>query len=319
MRMLDPNLLPQLSALLLLLLASLSLLIVHRVGRLPAWLPRGSQIPLCLLFAGAAIRFLVLATQYHRPIPVPPWLTPGIFLAAAGCFVLLLIRHLSPAARRGRASVSAPDLRHVFAETDDIIVIADWSRRITEINHPERLWQAVGQSCETLSELARALQAHAGSTTSGTVSFDSGDSWTGEIALGEDVFLVGSAPVTDREPNARVGTLVLFHDIREERLRALRLAEKNRELTAANRQLAQQVQVETKLARAEETASLLETVQRDLADRLSRTLALIREARALPDGGSASPDLLARIVHSLREAYQSVRKTVQALNDRKDA
>ena len=318
MRLLNPVLLPQLSALLLLLLASLSLLIAHHVGRLPAWLPRGSQVPLRLLFAGAVLRFLNLATQYHRPSPILKWAAYGFFLATAGCFLLLLLRHLTPAERRWRANERTPDLRHVFAGTDDIIVIADWSRRITEINHPERLWQVIGRTCETLTELRESLQTLSGKASARFMPFDDSESWHDEIAFGEHVFLIGLAPVTGRNPNDRIGTLLLVHDIREERQLAIRLAEKNRDLAAANRQLEQQVQVETRLARAEETATLLATVQQDLADRLSQALDLIRHARVLSQTAAVPPDMLGSIVHSLRAAYQSVRNIVQTLNARKD-
>ena len=77
--------------------------------------------------------------------------------------------------------------------------------------------------------------------------------------------------------------------------------------------------METRLAHAEETVLLIDTVQRDLAERLSQTLALIREALSQPDSmASATPSVREAIVLSLRETYQSVRKTVQALKSRKD-
>ena len=318
MRLLDPDILPHLAALLLLMLATLSLLLVHRTTRFPAWVPRGSQIPLRLLFLGTIFRFVDLTTRYHHPNPFESWPACGLYLVSALLFILLLLRHISPAERRWRANERTPNLREVFSATDDLIAIADWSGEFTEINHPEALEKLLGQPCESLLSLRDRLQLLSAGQTDTFASFGAVDPWQREIAFDGHFFLVATASVIS-PASEKIGTAVLFHDIREARLAAMALADRNRELAAANLQLEQQVQVETRLAHAEETVLLIDTVQRDLAERLSQTLALIREALSQPDSmASATPSVREAIVLSLRETYQSVRKTVQALKSRKD-
>lgn len=318
MRLLDPEMLPHLAALLLLMLAALSLLLVHRTTRFPAWVPRGIQIPLRLLFLGTIFRFFDLASRYHHPNPFEPWPAYGFYLVSALLFFLLLLRHISPSERRWRANERTPNLREVFSSTDDLIAIADWSGKFTEINHPETLETLLGQPCESLSLLRDRLQRLSGRQAEVFATFGTAAPWQEEIAFDGHFFLVATASVISPASEI-IGTVVLFHDIREARLAAMALADRNRELAAANLQLEQQVQVETRLAHAEETVSLIDTVQRDLAERLSQTLALIREALSQTDSmASATPSVREAIVLSLRETYQSVRKTVQTLKSRKD-
>ncbi len=219
---------------------------------------------------------------------------------------------------RKKAFIS-PDLYAVYRYADDLILQLDHNGQIIDINHEEAFLMLLGKRFDSIAELV-SLSEPVPNRTEGIAALflRTTEKWQCDVTLNEQSFIVMNTPVmTKNEP--AFGSIMVFHNITEEKENELALSRQNDELSAANRKLENLVKMVGILEAEQTKAEMLRLVQIELTDRIDEILTDIRKLCVSADTDVGEYKMaLGEIIISLRDVYRKVRKTIQSFTIERD-
>lgn len=212
-----------------------------------------------------------------------------------------------------------PDLYAVYRYADDIVLQLDRHGQIIDINHEEAFLKLSRKRLDNIAELVSSGEPaqHCTERIAGLFSRTT-EKWQCDVTVKTQSFIVMNTPVMTKDEPA-FGSIMVFHNITEEKENELALSRQNEELLAANHKLENLVKMVGILEAEQTKAEMLRLVQIELTDRIDEILSDIRKLYLSADTDAGEyKAALGGIIISLRDVYRKVRRTIQSFTIERD-
>jgi len=211
-----------------------------------------------------------------------------------------------------------PDLKTVFTSIDDLAIIVDYNGVITEINHPERLNDMLGDKCQTIAELMEKLRHKSPDNNHaileiGQLNMNGKEKF--EIYFSEEnsCHIFSWAPVVAGK--SRLGTTIVMHDITEKKKSEQQIKNHNTYLEDANLKLSNYVNIANVLETEKERLKLLEQVQMELIFKIEKAIDHVHhiQKNTYDDILDYQKDI-AQVADMMRDVYKDVRISIRRIS-----
>lgn len=223
---------------------------------------------------------------------------------------------------RQKAIVSAymlPDFASLLSKTNDLVIISDFNGKIIEINQMVQRQKVLGESVHDLEALYHAWIDQAPVEQSALI-----EAWHNmnlakhqfEIQLQDQFYWVQSCPLfTNR--NNYLGTVIVLHDIREEKDLREAINQQNTSLEKANKKLVEYVGVAEVLESEKIRLQCLQEVQIGLAKDIEAVIDHINGiAKKKAEDTFTYSQEVAEIATKLRTALKAIRQSIHTMTGR---
>lgn len=208
-----------------------------------------------------------------------------------------------------------PDISSILTAVEETIIICDYNGLIIEMNH-QGIWNTVLKECHQQDELLTQLLLlsrekqevvqEKRNLIHPPVEF--------EIYSNQDVFLVSVLPIRGNQLKD-LGTMIVLHNITEEKKLIQEVYESNEKLETANKQLVHFVEISSQLEEQKERLKLVEGIQSELLVRIEEIISEINELQQQEnDPLEVFQNNVETISDQLRDILRLVRISVKNMN-----